>query len=221
VFTAVVLLFLFLGGLLSLFASQVGMTVTGDRIFSAVVFGYLPGFVQIIFIIALISALFPSADGAITALTSSTCIDLLDMQRRNDWSAQKQTRVRRQVHLAFSALFLLLVLGFKWINDPSMVGLILKIAAYTYGPLLGLFAFGFISRRAVSEQWVPWIALTAPVICFAMDAYQRQLFGNYEVGLELLLINAALTALGLRLTSRLPQENRRFDVPTGGRTDHP
>ena len=154
VFTGVVLLFLFLGGLLHLFATQVGMAETGDKLFAAVVLGHLPEAVQIIFVIALISALFPSADGAITALTSSFCIDLLGLQQRTGWDEARKTRVRHQVHLGFALLFLLLVLVFKWVNDPSMIGLILKLAAYTYGPLLGLFAFGVLTRRHVRGAWV-------------------------------------------------------------------
>ncbi len=201
VFTGVVLLFLYLGGLLSLFTAQTGMPETGDKIFAAVVLGHLPEAVQIIFVIALISALFPSADGAITALTSSVCIDLLGLQQRNDWDEARKMRVRHQVHLGFAALFLLMVMAFKWIDDPSMIGLILKLAAYTYGPLLGLFAFGILTRRQVRGGSVPWVCLAAPAVCFVVDANQQVLFGNYQIGLELLLLNGALTFGGLWLLS--------------------
>ena len=201
VFTAVVLLFLYLGGLLSLFTAQAGMAETGDKIFAAVVLGHLPQAVQIIFVIALISALFPSADGAITALTSSFCIDLLGMQKRSDWSEARKKSVRHQVHLGFAALFLLLVMVFRWIDDPSMIGLILKLAAYTYGPLLGLFAFGILTNRQVRGFWVPWVCLAAPALCFVIDANQQRLFGSYQIGLELLLLNGMLTFGGLWLAS--------------------
>ena len=201
VFTGVVLLFLFLGGLLSLFTAQAGMTETGDKIFAAVVLGHLPQAVQIIFVIALISALFPSADGAITALTSSFCIDLLGIQRRPDWSEAHRKRVRHQVHLGFAGLFLLLVMVFKWIGDPSMIGLILKLAAYTYGPLLGLFSFGILTTRQVRGSWVPWVCLGAPALCFVVDANQQRLFGAYQIGLELLLLNGGLTFGGLWIAS--------------------
>ncbi len=202
VFTGVVLLFLFLGGLLSLFTAQTGMPETGDKIFAAVVLGHLPPAVQIIFVIALISALFPSADGAITALTSSFCIDLLGLQTRTDWSEVRKKRVRHQVHLGFAALFLLLVMVFKWIDDPSMIGLILKLAAYTYGPLLGLFAFGMLTTRQVRGNWVPWVCIAAPALCYVVDANQQRLFGPYQIGLELLLLNGALTFGGLWLVSQ-------------------
>lgn len=184
----VVLLFLYLGGLLSMYGPTVGVTETGDKIFPAVVLGHLPAMVQVIFVIALISALFPSADGAITALTSSFCIDILGINRRSDMNEAQKTRLRHQVHIGFALLFLLLVMVFKWADNPSMIGLILKLAGYTYGPLLGLFAFGILTKRVVQDRLVPYIALTAPVLCFFIDKYQRVLFGNYEIGLELLII---------------------------------
>lgn len=202
VLLGVVSLFLYLGGLLHLFAANAGLQAQGDSLFPAVVLGYLPVAVQVLFIIALISALFPSADGALTALTSSFCIDLLGMQRRADWDEARRARVRKAVHLAFAALFMALVMVFRWIDDPSMIGLILKIAAYTYGPLLGLFAFGLLTRRAVRDGWVPLVAVAAPLLCWVIDVNQRALFGQWQLGLELLVLNGALTFGGLWLASR-------------------
>ena len=199
---AVVLLFLYLGGLLSLYAPAAGVTATGDWLFPAVVLGHLAPWVQVVFVIALVSALFPSADGAITALTSSFCIDILGIERRGDLDEGARKRRRHAVHLAFAALFLALVMVFRWADSPSMIALILKLASYTYGPLLGLFAFGILTRRAVRDAAVPWIALAAPALCLAIDANQRTLFGDYEVGLELLVVNGALTFAGLALASR-------------------
>jgi Na+/proline symporter len=205
VLLAVVGVFVLLGGLLHLFAAAVGLQATGDRLFPAVVLGpqaALPVAVQVLFVLALISALFPSADGALTALTSSFCIDLLGMKDRADWSEARRTRIRRAVHLGFAALFMALVMGFKALDDPSMIGLILKIAAFTYGPLLGLFAFGVFTRRVVRDGAVPLVALAAPVLCWLVDVYQRQLFGPWQVGLEILLLNGAFTFAGLWLVSR-------------------
>lgn len=197
----VVLLFLFLGGLLHLFATQAGLAARGDALFASVVLNHLPAWVQLVFVIALISALFPSADGAITALTSSFCIDFLNLQRRSDWGEARRLAVRKRVHLGFAALFLLLVMVFKWVNNPSMIGLILKLAGYTYGPLLGLFAFGILTRRSVRDRWVPLVAVAAPLLSWLLDSQQRALFGSYELGLELLLINGLLTFAGLWLLS--------------------
>jgi uncharacterized sodium:solute symporter family permease YidK len=204
VLLGVVAVFLYLGGLLHLFAASVGLQATGDRLFPAVVLGYLPVAVQVLYFVALISALFPSADGALTALTSSFCIDLLGMKDRADWAEARRVRIRRWVHLGFALLFLALVLGFQALDDPSMIGLILKIAAYTYGPLLGLFGFGVFTQRVVRDRWVPAIALAAPALCALIDANQRVLLGGWQLGLEVLLLNGALTFTGLWLASSAP-----------------
>ena len=151
--------------------------------------------------IALVSALFPSADGALTALTSSTCIDLLGFQQRSDVDEATRTRWRRAVHLAFAALFMALVLGFKALDDPSMIGLILKLAGYTYGPLLGLCAFALLARRQASDRWAPWVALAAPALCWVLDANQQRWLGGWQIGLELLVLNGALTFAGLWIFS--------------------
>jgi len=201
----VILLFLVLGGLLYLFAAQNGITVTGDGLFPAIALQHMPPVISAIFIIALISALFPSADGAITALTSSFCIDILGMQRNASWTDVQKKKIRQRVHLVFAVIFLLFVLVFKWVNNPSMIGVILKVAAYTYGPLLGLFSFGILTKRVVDDKIVPIICVLSPVICFLLDKYQKQLFGSFEIGLELLIINGLLTFLGLLLISKKQQ----------------
>ena len=198
----VVLLFLYLGGLLHLYAAEAGVAAQGDRLFPAVVFGHLPAWIQLVFVIAIISALFPSADGALTALTSSFCIDILRLQERTDWGEARAKRIRHGVHLAFAGLFLLLVMVFHWAGNPSMIAVILKLASYTYGPLLGLFAFGILTRRAVRDAWVPAIAVAAPLLCLALDTWQSAIFGSYQLGLELLALNGALTFAGLWLLGK-------------------
>ena len=212
IMVGVVLLFLYLGGLLYLYAPAVGVTAAGDRIFPAIVLGHLAPAIQVIFIVALISALFPSADGALTALTSSFCIDILGLKRRGDLREAQVKRIRRRVHLAFAFLFLALVLAFHWADSPSMIGVILQIAAYTYGPLLGLFAFGILTRRTVRDPLVPFIALTAPVLCYFLDAHQAQLFGEYQLGLELLVVNGLITFAGLWLASKPAGESLPLHV---------
>ena len=198
----VIVIFLFLGGLLYLYAENLNIAVSGDKIFPVLAMEHMPPVVSVIFIIALISALFPSADGAITALTSTFCIDIIGIQRRPDLTEAAQKKIRQRVHLTFAAIFLVFVLIFKWVNDPSMIGLLLKIAAYTYGPLLGLFTFGIITKRVVKDTLVPYVCIAAPIICFIIDKYQKSLLGSYEVGLELLIINGTITFLGLILISK-------------------
>lgn len=196
------LLFLFLGGLLYLFAVSKGVTATGDQIFPVVALQYMPAGISVIFILALISALFPSADGAITALTSSFCIDIIGIQRNEGLNDKQRKKTRQIVHLVFSGIFLLLVMVFYELNNSSMIGVILKIAGYTYGPILGLFSFGILTKRHVKDNWVPLIAILSPLICFFLDMYQQNLFGKFEIGLELLVINGLLTFVGLLIVSR-------------------
>ena len=202
IMVVVVASFLFLGGLLTLFAQQQGIAARGDALFPSVVLNHLPAAMQLVFVLALISALFPSADGAITALTSSTCLDLLRLRERSDLGDAQRTWIRRAVHGGYALLFLLLTLGFRWLDDPSMVNLILKLAGYTYGPLLGLFAFAVLARRTLMRHALPAVALAAPALVWGVDLRQAQLFGAYRFGLELLLLNAALTFAGLWLCSR-------------------
>jgi len=202
IMVAVIMLFLFLGGLLYLFASQLGVTATGDKLFPEIALHHMPPIVSVIFIIALISALFPSADGAITALTSSFCIDILGMQRRNDWTEKQKKSIRQRIHLGVAFVFLIFVLIFYKLNDPSMIGVILKVAAYTYGPLLGLFTFGIVTKRQVIDKWVPVVCVASPIICYLLDKFQKDLFGSFEIGLELLIINGFLTFMGLLVISK-------------------
>ncbi|TWF42392.1 SSS family transporter [Chitinophaga polysaccharea] len=195
-------LFLFLGGLLHLYGAQQQVTATGDKLFPELALHHMPPVISVIFIIALISALFPSADGAMTALTSSLCIDILDMQRRSDWSEATKKKVRQRIHLLMAFIFLLFVMVFEWVNNQSMIGVILKVATYTYGPLLGLFAFGILLKRKVNDALVPLVCVAAPLLCLVVDTYQSVLFGHFQIGLELLIINGFFTFIGLLLISR-------------------
>jgi Na+/proline symporter len=208
-------LFLLLGGLIYLYILQnggaydghqlllEGKNVIGDDLFPTVALQFLPQAISIIFIIGLISALFPSADGALTALTSSFCIDLLGLKRRNDWSEKKQRRIRLTVHFTFTIIFFLCILIFKWINNKSIIYVILDLAGYTYGPLLGLFAFGILTRRKFKDGLiVTVICLSAPVVSYFLSKYSASLLGGYQVGIELLIINGILTFLGLWFISK-------------------
>ncbi|HEY8877414.1 MAG TPA: sodium:solute symporter [Roseateles sp.] len=186
----VVAAFLLLGGLLTLFARAHGLAAAGDALFPAVVMQHLPAWVQAVFVLALVSALLPSADGALTALTASTCLDLLRLPRED-------VRTRRRVHLGFALLFLVLVLGFKALDSASMIFLILKLAGYTYGPLLGLFAFAMFTPRAMSGGALVAVCVAAPLLCAVLDFGQP--WGGYQIGLELLLLNGLLTWAGLQI----------------------
>jgi Na+/proline symporter len=199
-------LFLVMGGLLYLFAAQRGLNLSGDDLFPTIALDYLPPIISIIFIIGLISALFPSADGAITALTSSFCIDILGIQRNTKLSEDERSALRKKVHLSFALLFLLCVLFFKWLNNKSIVFILLDIAGYTYGPLLGLFAFGILTSRIIKGHAVPIVCLLAPALCYLLQTFSVTLLGGYQIGVEMLIINGALTFAGLWLISQPNQK---------------
>lgn len=209
-------LFLYMGGLLYLYGQNYGASfsgkgfildgqdIMGDKAFPQLAVHYMPPVIGVIFIIALISALFPSADGAMTALTSSFCIDIMGLNRRDDLNEKQKKQFRQRVHLTVAFLFLLLVLVFYWINDNSMIGLILKLAGYTYGPLLGLFAFGIFTKRRPWDKLVPIVCFAAPLISFFIDdgVNKHDWLGGYRIGLELIIINAALAFIGLLFISK-------------------
>lgn len=217
-------LFLLLGGVLYFYAQINNVSAKGDDLFPTVALHYMPKVVSIIFIIGLISALFPSADGALTALTSSFCIDILRLKRRNDLTEKEKKRKRLTVHFTFAVIFFLMVMGFKWVNNKSIIDIILKVAGFTYGPLLGLFAFGILTNRKVNDRLVLIVCLVAPFIILGIDFvnniewWQKQLklggwiqgvkqtstllFGSFKIGYELLIYNGILTFLGLLLISK-------------------
>lgn len=222
-------LFLFLGGLLYIFAAQNSINVPADDLFPTTALNFMPAAVSIIFIIALISALFPSADGALTALTSSFCIDILGLKRREEWSESFRRKIRLTVHFSFAFIFFLAVMMFKWMDNKSIIDVILKVAGFTYGPLLGLFAFGILTKRQINDKLSLIICLVAPAIIFGVDfinniqwysaqfkfsnefadsvtSLSKSLFGNFKIGYELLIYNGMITFLGLMLISHKPEE---------------
>jgi len=231
----VVFIFLFLGGVLALYASANGIAEKGDNLFPAIALqSQLPFFITVCFVIGLISALFPSADGALTALTSSFCIDILGMQKKGqpgntEAAEKKQTRTRLIVHNVFALIFLVCVFFFREVDNGSLIDILLKLAGFTYGPLLGLFAFGILTRRKVAQQSPLIVCLVALFLTLVIDVinnYQwyapkiglseenrlglqrlsEGIFGPYKIGVELLIVNAGITFLLLLATSRRTQE---------------
>lgn len=196
-------IFLLLGGLLYLYADAKGITAAGDDLFPTIAMNSgLPFFITVCFLIGLVSALFPSADGALTALTSSFCIDILGLKRRADWDEKRKSRVRLIVHNVFAIVFLACVFFFREVDNGSLIQILLVVAGYTYGPLLALFAFGIFTKRKLMEGAIPVICLLAPVVCYILKQYDKAWLGGYSIGTELLLINAALTFLLLFLCSK-------------------
>mgnify|MGYP000971822218 CR=1 FL=1 len=219
------LLFLFLGGCLYLFATKNNLDIKGDDLFPHIALGgALPAAISILFIIGLISALFPSADGALTALTSSFCIDILGIKRDENLDEAKRKRTRLTVHLGFAILFFVCTMIFKLIDDRSIIDVILKLAGYTYGPLLGLFAFGILTKKSIRDKIVLPICIVAPLLTLALDLVNNpewfikkltlsedvqkalttvstSIFHGYKIGIELLIINGIITFLFLLIFS--------------------
>ena len=193
-----IVIFLYMGGMLHLFAEKEGITATKDQLFPVAALHYMSPLIGITFIIGLISAFCSSADGAMTAITSSICIDIFGIKDK-EWSDQKKETFRKKIHIGVTLSFLLMVLVFKWINDGSMIGLILKLAGYTYGPLLGLFAFGIFTKFKIRDTLVPLVCVLSPILTYIIDQHQVLLFGDFKIGLELLIINGGITFLGLFL----------------------
>ena len=224
-FTAVLMvvnfLFLVLGGVLYLYASTKGISAAPDDLFPAIALSdTFSGAIGVIFIIALISALFPSVDGAITSLTSCFCIDILGMNKIGKTEKDKK-RTRLKVHFTFAFVFFIMVLIFKVINDKLIIDFILKFAGITYGPLLGLFAFGILTKRKLNEKLIWSVCIIAPLLALGIDIlsspewYEKKLhvsmglenlsaslFHGYKIGNELILINGILTFIGLFLISK-------------------
>ncbi|MBS1585626.1 MAG: sodium:solute symporter [Bacteroidetes bacterium] len=199
----VVFIFLTLGGLLFLYANAKGITATGDDLFPTIVLkSGLPFIITICFVIGLISALFPSADGALTALTSSFCIDILGIKRRNDLGEKQVSTIRLRVHCTFAIIFLACIFFFREVDNGSLIQTLLVVAGYTYGPLLALFAFGIFTKRKTINSLVPLVCIASPVVCYILKEHDKQWLGGYSIGTELLIINATLTFLLLILCSK-------------------
>ena len=201
-FVPVNLLLLGLGVLLHSVCMAKGLAIPsrGDELLPTVIAsGVLGAWVTIPFSIGLIAAAFSSADSALTSLTTSVCVDLLQLERKDTNEAQ-QSRQRSLVHICIVALFLACILVFYEVGSGSVIDLIYRLASYTYAPLLGLYAFGILTRRRPADRAIPYVALATPALCAALD-YLAPLYLNYHFGYELLMVGGALTFLGLWATS--------------------
>jgi Na+/proline symporter len=192
------MIFLFLGATLFIYAKESGITIPElkDDLFATISLQYLTPLAGIVFLVGLISAAYPSADGAITSLTTSFSIDIVGINNK-PWSELHKKRIRLIVHFSFAVVLLLLIGMFSIINDRSVIDKLFTIAGYTYGPLLGLFAFGLFSKKGIKDKFVPVIALAAPVICYIISSQSQVWFNGYKFGFELLILNGLLMYLGL------------------------
>lgn len=196
------LFFLALGSLLYLFATAKGIEIpakTDDLYPLLATSGQLPLIVGVLFILGLIAAAYSSADSALAALTTSACVDILDIEKK---PKQDQTKLRKQVHVVMSALLVLTIMIFKWVNDESVISAVFRVAGYTYGPLLGLYAFGLFTKLNVRDKLVPIVCVTAPILTYVINANSEAWLGGYKFGFELLILNGTITFIGLLLVSK-------------------
>ena len=190
------LLFLSLGVLLAMWAQQSGLSLpaNGDDLLPMYV-SQAGMLVMVLFTLGIVAASFSSADSALTSLTTIYCVDI--KERAADEG------LRKRVHLAMCGLFVLFILLFKTVNSTSLIDAVYIIASYTYGPLLGLFAYGLLTHKEVNDRWVPYIAIASPLLCYAIDWGTGQITG-YHFGYELLMLNALITFVGLWISRRVP-----------------
>tara|TARA_B110000459_G_scaffold141649_1_gene154404 strand:- start:3238 stop:4743 length:1506 start_codon:yes stop_codon:yes gene_type:complete len=191
--------FLVLGALLFIYAQKTGMEIPAktDNLFPAIATN-LNTAAGVFFILGLVAAAYSSADSALTALTTSVCVDFLDVKNKQE---SVSVKLRKRVHVIVSFVLFIVILVFDLINDESVISSLFKAAGYTYGPLLGLYAFGLMLKRKVKDNLVPIICILSPIICFVLNSYSGTIFNGYKFGFEILILNGALTFLGLFLIS--------------------
>lgn len=195
------LLFLSLGALLFLFAQKNGISLPekGDEVFPFLaVNGHLSIMVAVFFLLGLVAAAYSSADSALTSLTTSFCVDFLGFETDNRSVAEKK-KIRKGVHIGFSLLLVAVILGFNALNNESVIEELFTVAGYTYGPLLGMFAFGIFHKIPVKDRFIPLVCLASPLIAFLLDSNSVMWFNGYEFGFELLIVNGFITYIGLFL----------------------
>ncbi len=220
IFVIINIFFLSVGALLYLFATKNNISipvdlVTGnprtDLLFPEIAFNHLSILPSVVFLLGLTAATFATTDSALTALTTSFCVDFLNMDKIENATKSNQVKKRHSVHLGFSLLMFFVIIIFNYINDASVITMIFKVASYTYGPLLGLYSFGlFMKTKTVYDKFVPFVCLISPAICYLISTNSKLLFGNYTFDNELIIVNGLITFLGLLLISKPATSQTRF-----------
>lgn len=196
------LFFVTLGALLYTYATSKGISlpVKSDELFPMLALTQLGSFAAIVFILGITAATFSSADSVLTTLTTSFCIDFLKM--KSDKESKREKNIRHIVHVSFAILLLLVIIVFREINNDAVINTVFKVAGYTYGPLLGLFAFGLYTKISIKDKYVPIVCILAPIISYFLDTNSVKLFNGYKFGFELLILNGMITFIGLYLLKK-------------------
>lgn len=196
------ILFLSLGVLLYHYASVNGLSLPAatDELFPTLALNHFGTMAGIVFLLGITAAAFSSADSALTALTTSFCVDILDLPSKK---GVNQDRFRMFIHIGFTFVVFLTIVAFNELNDRSVVSAVFKAAGFTYGPLLGMFAFGLSNKFNIRDKWVPYICIISPILSYVLDRNAASWFNGYQFGFEILLVNAAITYSGLVFSSSL------------------
>jgi Na+/proline symporter len=220
IFVIINLFFLSVGALLYIFASKNNIQVPldlvtnkprTDLLFPEIALNHLAIIPAVVFLLGLIAATFATTDSALTALTTSFCVDFLGMDKVENSQKENLVRTRHKVHFAFSGIMFFIILLFNSINDSSVVGMIFRVASYTYGPLLGLYAFGlFMKAKKVNDKLVPFICLLSPALTFLVNENSVNWLGGYVFDNELIIVNTLITFTGLLLTSKTVENKYHF-----------
>ena len=214
-FIFVNIIFLCLGASLIYYAQQTGFqlptnesgVVVNDKIFPAIAFNFSK-FTSVVFVIGLVAAGYSSADGTLTALTTTFCYNFLDFGSNTNISEEQKLKKRKLIHIIFAVLYLLVIIAFRPFHNQSLIDKVFEIAGYTYGPLLGLYTFGlFIKNRKPADRIVPYIAIASPVLSYILNVYSTHLFNGYKFGFEILIINGLITFMALLATSHKSTES--------------
>ncbi|MFC7773651.1 sodium:solute symporter [Flavobacterium sp. GCM10027622] len=218
IFVIINIFFLSVGALLYMYAERNGIAVPmldnvarTDFLFPEIALKSLGLIPAIVFLLGLTAATFATTDSALTALTTSFCVDFLGMEKSENINNPNIVRTRHLVHIGFSFLMFLVIVFFNAVNDASVVKMIFKIASYTYGPLLGLYSFGlFVKTKTVHDKLVPLICLISPAICYFISTYSSEWLGGYTIAEELIIINGLITFIGLLCISKPATGETRF-----------
>ncbi|MDB5088564.1 MAG: sodium:solute symporter [Mucilaginibacter sp.] len=211
VFVVINIFFLCVGALLYMYAAKYGITVEKtDYLYPTIALKYLGLVPGMVFMLGLTAATFATTDSALTALTTSFCVDFLGFNKKVNTNSKEMVKVRHYVHIVFSGCLLLTIIIFNAITNTAVVNAIFKVASYTYGPLLGLYSFGlFLGNRQVKDKLTPFICLISPAICYYLSINSAKLLGGYVFDNELIIVNGLITFVGLWLTSSAKSESRK------------